>query len=585
MTIRLNKVFALLISAFCVVFVDTYRVYGQATASIVNIGDATISIDGNSGDLAWAKAIAVEIDQPFQSEVPTLNSATWKALWDTTGIYFLIEVSDDIWLPSWVSGLNSWESDKVELWIDVTKPQKDGGGGSGANGNHSVAPDFTQNSPGTVQTYNSLGVIYADTYNGTGNYCIEYYVPFAAIPDNYSNIIDPRIDTIIGFDVTVIDLDNVSTGRNRAVWSNIGDINESWVIMDDVGLIKFSNEDAGLSAWFTASNTTVGPGKTVIFTDLSNGNPTSWEWSFGDGSTSAEQNPEHSYASLGYYTVSLTVSDGDSTKSITKPAYIHVSDQNIEPAAAFSSDIQLAKTDQPVIFTDESLYFPTDWLWYFGDGAISTKQNPTHAYKSTGTYTVSLYASNQYGSHSIVKTDYITVTQGSAPNADFSCSGTLTTGEAISFTDKTTNYPTSWIWDFGDGNTSNEQNPEHIYYYSGWFTVSLTATNSSGSSIEIKNNLFFIESDYSGISLNGLNDEAVQLFPNPSHGIFKLNVGDFTGQHFSFQVFDLTGNVAINKIIESGLECEIDLSNKPVGIYFLKLQSNNYSKVFKLTIN
>ena len=70
---------------------------------------------------------------------------------------------------------------------------------------------------------------------------------------------------------------------------------------------------------FSASPTTGSAPLTVNFTDLSTHNPTSWQWDFGDSSTSSEQNPSHIYASQGSYTVSLTVSNanGSNTKTVT----------------------------------------------------------------------------------------------------------------------------------------------------------------------------------------------------------------------------------------------------------------------------
>jgi PKD repeat protein len=136
-----------------------------------------------------------------------------------------------------------------------------------------------------------------------------------------------------------------------------------------------------------------------------------------------------------------------------------------------------------VSFTDLSTGAPTSWSWDFGDGNTSTAQNPSHTYDTPGTYTVSLTATNSFGSDTVDKVDYITVnTPPPPPTADFS--GTPTLGDAplsVSFTDLSTGAPTSWSWDFGDGNTSTAQNPSHTYANSGAYTVSLTVSNGGGS--------------------------------------------------------------------------------------------------------
>jgi PKD repeat protein len=68
------------------------------------------------------------------------------------------------------------------------------------------------------------------------------------------------------------------------------------------------------------------------------------------------------------------------------------------------------------------------------------------------------------------------------PVADFTVDQTDSClGDTITFTDLSANYPDSWLWDFGDGNTSTDQNPVYIYGYAGTFTVTLNATNPAGS--------------------------------------------------------------------------------------------------------
>ena len=87
------------------------------------------------------------------------------------------------------------------------------------------------------------------------------------------------------------------------------------------------------------------------------------------------------------------------------------------PASDFVADSTTVSVNTPVHFTDKTLNSPTVWSWNFGDGATSTEQNPTHAYPVKGIYTVSLTATNNDGTDTEIKTNYITV--GVAPIADF----------------------------------------------------------------------------------------------------------------------------------------------------------------------
>jgi PKD repeat protein len=134
----------------------------------------------------------------------------------------------------------------------------------------------------------------------------------------------------------------------------------------------------------------------------------------------------------------------------------------------------------------------TSYHWDFGDGTTSTQQHPSHTYTTPGTYTVTLTGTNLYGSTVSTRADYVTATQV-PPVAAFSASPL--TGHApllVQFTDASTNSPTSWSWDFGDGETSTQRHPTHIYRAAGTYTVTLTVTNTGGSGTETKTDLLTI---------------------------------------------------------------------------------------------
>lgn len=217
-------------------------------------------------------------------------------------------------------------------------------------------------------------------------------------------------------------------------------------------------------------------GVPIYFFDTSAGNPTSWAWNFGDGiGTSTEQNPVYTYSAIGDYTVSLISSNACGSSS----PYSKIISIGSTPAASFSHDAPKC-AGLPINFTDQSSGNPTSWNWDFGDGAgSSNEQSPSYIYTNAGTYIARLIVFNSCGASAPYTA---TIKIDGEPISDFSYSTPLCQGTEIQFTDLSSGFPNSWLWDFGDNTTSTEQNPTHIYAYSGTFNVSLTTTNTCGTS-------------------------------------------------------------------------------------------------------
>ena len=212
-----------------------------------------------------------------------------------------------------------------------------------------------------------------------------------------------------------------------------------------------------------------------------------------------------------YQVTAISECNTESAKSKEVSGYLC---QTSTPTAAFTANTTIGTTPLTVSFTDNSTGSPTSWSWDFGDGSTSTKQNPTHTYQKAGKYTVKLTVTNDQGSDTKTKTDYITV-NGNLPVADFSASPT--SGKVpltVAFTDNSTGNPTSWSWDFGDGSSSTEQNPSHTYSKAGSYTVKLTATNDQGSDTKTK-------TDY--ITVNG-NLPVADFTANTTTGTAPLTI-------------------------------------------------------------
>lgn len=169
------------------------------------------------------------------------------------------------------------------------------------------------------------------------------------------------------------------------------------------------------TADFTASTQTPVVNTPVDFQDLSDpgsaGQVDTWFWEFGDGATSAAQNPSHTYTAVANYTVALTVTTVNGMDTLSRTNYIQV--QPEPPDADFMADDTTPGVGVPVQFTDlsdpGSAPQINTWLWNFGDGGTSFAQNPTHTYTAIANYSVSLTVTAASGSNTETKPNYISV--------------------------------------------------------------------------------------------------------------------------------------------------------------------------------
>ncbi|MGI6461968.1 MAG: PhoPQ-activated protein PqaA family protein [Candidatus Hydrogenedentales bacterium] len=248
---------------------------------------------------------------------------------------------------------------------------------------------------------------------------------------------------------------------------------------------------------FQADSVEVYPGESVQFNSTSNegtGAVINYAWNFGDGGVGSGRNPVHSYTDVGTYSVSLAVTTAHGQDARTRQNYITV--LPYAPQAAFRSDLRqtvLGISGGRVAFSDESEpgSFPiADWFWEFGDGETSGEPEPVHAYEQTGFYTVSLTVTAANGQmDTFTALNYIEV----IPNdiaAEFALENrNVEVEQDVQFTDLSAPGPSpiiQWRWDFGDGESSFEQHPRHVYGNAGTFTVSLTVTNAHGFDEEVK---------------------------------------------------------------------------------------------------
>ena len=285
------------------------------------------------------------------------------------------------------------------------------------------------------------------------------------------------------------------------------------------------NPPANCLAYFQYQQAEVAPYIVQFFDISSTAAPiASWFWEFGDGGTSTSPEPTYEYSAPGEYQVSLTIQTD--TCENTYSSWVHILDslpcdcdgtnrpvcvtlpsgevlsflnecyaqcEGYTPAdyelcpIYCNIDFDYIQTAVPglVQFIDKSEIVGTEvtgWSWDFWDGNTSTQQNPLYYYGAGGMYDVSLQISTTGGCSGTTGLQ-IFVNGGSGSGAAQSCQAMFSFVQdesnplSFAFVDRSVANADSWLWDFGDGNTSTERNPRHIYMEAGEYLVTLSTSN------------------------------------------------------------------------------------------------------------
>ncbi|MBT4968051.1 MAG: DUF5011 domain-containing protein [Bacteroidetes bacterium] len=244
----------------------------------------------------------------------------------------------------------------------------------------------------------------------------------------------------------------------------------------------------------------------ITFLDeTSGGLPTKWYWDFGDplsgfNNYSNAKTPNHIFDLVGSYKVTFIVTtDGGCKDTVNKTIYI---DSVLVPVADFSASTFNPYYNQDVDFVDQSVYFPSTYEWkisphyfQFKNGTTASDQDVTLSFDSIGMYSIKLVVENYKGSDSISR--LIDVKDYSVPVAEFAATPTnVKAGQLVSFLDQSVNDPNQWEWIFGDGDTMQDQHPNHSYKNIGNYTVSMEASNQAGTNKITKTNYIQVTNEY-----------------------------------------------------------------------------------------
>lgn len=460
--------------------------------------------------------------------------------------------------------------------------------------------DFGNGSP------NGTGSSTAKQYAQPGIYAVTLFIEVNGCSDKITKYVTQAPRAIPAFTVDLGECDNATVGfKNGSTAPSFGTVSYLWDFGDldqatavnvnhtyftfktynarlyaqtDLGCIDSTSATVTLKespkADFTMSGG-VCTNENVVFTNTTNipaSSTNTYKWEFGDANTSQLDNPTHAYPSQGTYTIELKSfstngCEGKTTKTITigeKP----MSDFVVSKVCAGS----------PSIFTNNSTISTgaLNYQWDLGNGSTPTTADATTTYATAGSYNVSLIASSANGcSDTTTKTAEV----AAIPSVDIIHASANTGDGAIKFATSATNVTYKWF--FGDGSTSDQQNPTYTYPFSSRWTVRLIVVSPDGCA-----NTTTADVMVNPLSVNDVQDGNFVVYPNPTSGLFYVKYDGQVGVD-NIKVTDVLGKVIANYQTEIGSDAvAFDLSSQSAGVYFITLTDvSGNSTIQKVTIS
>lgn len=294
----------------------------------------------------------------------------------------------------------------------------------------------------------------------------------------------------------------------------------------------------------------------------------SWDWNFGNGTTSTQQHPSITYTQAGTYPITLIVTNLQGC-SDTLTQNIIINPENA-PYADFNHSAEINPCDLEVTFTNISAHLNV-FEWDFGDGFTSNETSPTHTYASGGTYFVTLTGIKDSTQFTFTQLLFL-----EAVIADFNAPIEAVIDANVQFIDNSSSNVNQWNWDFGNGDWSSEQNPITIFTQEGNFNVVLIAHSDNCEDTIVK---------------------AIQIFEQPHLQVpnaFTPN-GDNVNDYFkvlsnnqfyeilTFNVYSRWGNLVFNSTNPNGWNGHANgkLMPQDTYVYYIEIQLEN-DEIFRL---
>lgn len=510
-------------------------------------GESDVCIDASSGTLTLVGA-----EGDVSKWESSTNGVTWADISNTTTTHDFVSLTETTHYRAVVqSGVCSQET-SPEFTVNVNPlPDVAYTNDNVCETNHTTFTNTTTISSGSLAssfwdfgnggTSDDLSPEY--TFSGAGSYAVELTMTSdkgcqnsltQSVTVNPNPVADFITDDVcLNADSYFTDLSEITSGTIDVYDWDFGDSNSS---TDDSPTHIYGSEgeytvqlsiesDQGCTDETTAVVTIyelpvadftfddVCDGETATFTNnssISDGG-LYYTWTFGDGDFSTDSNPDHTYDTDGSYSVNLEVEStvgrclSDLTQSI---------DVFVRPEAEFNADNVCF--DEEVVFnnTTDDLGETMDYSWNFDDGSSSTDESPSHLYGAVNSYEVVLTTNTANGcSDSFSQSVFVSP----LPNVNFSAEDVCEETE-VEFSNLTSisSGSINYTWDFGDGNSSTETNPSHLYAARGDYDVTLTASTTFGCAEQITNSVSVSATPVADFEVDNVCDGQQSQFVNLS---------------------------------------------------------------------
>jgi hypothetical protein len=307
---------------------------------------------------------------------------------------------------------------------------------------------------------------------------------------------------------------------------------------------------------------------------------TNYYWDFGDGGTSTQENPFHTYTTSGWFTACLTISD-----SLASCTSIICDSINVGGSALCSPDFMwTSDTTNGVQFYQFNNNLPGMlFSWQFGDGDSSSLADPYHQYDSIGVYYACLTVFQLDSSGYIICTGtwcdsvYAGMNAMCAPQINASPDSSSWGNGNVNFSIYSSCSNIGNVtWDFGDGSTGTGMNPSHQYSATGWYWVCVD--------VEIDGIIYTECDSVFALRMVGIDEAAgfniQELYPNPANDFMNITFSMNKSARVGMVLYDLTGRkvkmISEDEKISGQHREEIDLRSISMGMYILQVTVDKY---------